>query len=65
MEKDAEQQLRHAGERLALTRKHQREAMADLLSLVRAFVPEEVSEKRAAELAGVDRMTVRKALGKR
>lgn len=39
--------------------------MTYLADVVRAVVPGEVPEAQAARVAGVDRMTVRRMLGKR
>lgn len=62
---DPVHRLQAAGAWLTACRAELAHAMAYVADTVRTTVPGYVSEKRAAELAGVDRMTVRKALGKR
>ncbi len=55
------QRGRHYVKARAATRAHR----AELDALVRAAVADGMSEVEAARLAGLDRMTVRKVLGKR
>lgn len=54
-----------AGGRLRRARAEAHEAMVVAQTLARLAVLDGVSEVRAAALCGLDRMTVRKALGKR
>lgn len=62
---DPAHRLQAAGAWLAAVRAEQRQAMTYLSDIVEQVVPEQVPEATAARLAGVDRMTVRKILGKR
>ncbi len=56
--------LRQAGKRLEKARAEQAQAMNDVYAATPAAVAAGVSEVKAAHIAGVDRMTVRRALGK-
>lgn len=62
---DPVHRLQAAGAWLAAVRAEQAQAMTYLADVVRAVVPGEVPEAQAARVAGVDRMTVRRMLGKR
>lgn len=62
---DPVHRLQAAGAWLAACRAEQAQAMTYLADVVRAVVPGEVPEAQAARVAGVDRMTVRRMLGKR
>jgi hypothetical protein len=57
--------LRVLGERRRAAREAFEEADQAFREAVVGFVPAQVSESEAARLGGVDRMTVRKILGKR
>lgn len=61
---DLSAQLRTAGAHLAAARSAQRHIMARLRELLPAATAAGVSEAKAARAAGVDRMTVRRLLGK-
>jgi hypothetical protein len=63
--RDWEIVLAECGEKLKTARSTQATALALAQHLTTEAITEGVSEKRAAELLGVDRMTVRKWLGKR
>lgn len=56
--------LRRAGKTFAVARDKQQQASARLYEAIRLAVMEGMSESEAARVAGVDRMTVRRALGK-
>lgn len=60
-----ERRLRDAGKKWARARKAEREWAASTYDAIRSAADLGIPETRIAELAGVDRMTVRKALGKR
>lgn len=60
----SERRLTRAGARAAKAQTRRDDAFADLAAAVRAAVASGVSEVRAAQLAGVNRGTVRKWLGK-
>jgi transposase len=62
--KDWEAILRECGEKLRTARNTAETARALSQHLTCEAIAAGVSEKRAAELVGVDRMTVRKWLGK-
>lgn len=62
---DPAHRLQAAGAWLAAVRAEQRQAMTYLTDIVEQVVPGQVPEATAARLAGVDRMTIRKMLGKR
>ena len=55
--------LRRAGKAFAAARDKQQQAAARLHEAIRLAVMEGMSESEAARVAGVDRMTVRRALG--
>jgi len=57
--------LEAAGKRWNAARKKERELAAELYEAIREAVAGGMSEAEAARVAGVDRMTVRRALGKR
>jgi DNA-binding GntR family transcriptional regulator len=54
-----------AGKRWAKAKASEREAMTALYEAIRAASTAGLTEVSISELAGVDRMTVRRALGKR
>lgn len=56
--------LSKAGKAFAAARDRERLAAAALHEAIRAAVAQGMSESEAARVAGVDRMTVRRALGK-
>lgn len=56
--------LQKAGKAFATARDRERQAAAQLHEAIRLAVLEGMSESEAARVAGVDRMTVRRALGK-
>ena len=56
--------LRRAGKAFSAARDKQQQAAARLYEALRLAVMEGMSESEAARVAGVDRMTVRRALGK-
>ena len=58
------QELRKAGKAFAAARDRERLAAATLHEAIRKAVADGMSESEAARVAGVDRMTVRRALGK-
>ena len=60
-----EDALQQAGQRWQDIRAQERAIGAEVYAMIVTVVNEGTSEVRAAELAGVDRMTVRRALGKR
>ena len=61
---DARAALADAGRKWATTKDAERATMSTLYAAVVAAHAAGVSEVEAARLAGVDRMTVRRALGK-
>ena len=61
---DAALLLQHAGEAWSRARDVERLAAAGVQAIVRYAVAGGMSEVQAAKVAGVDRMTVRRALGK-
>jgi transposase len=63
--RDWESVLAECGKKLRTARNTQATALTLAEHLTTEAVSEGISEKRAAELLGVDRMTVRKWLGKR
>lgn len=56
--------LHNAGQAFKAARDNERRAAAQLYEAIRLAVLEGMSESHAARVAGVDRMTVRRALGK-
>jgi hypothetical protein len=58
-------QIRKAGRALVLANKRREDVMIRLTACVQAAAELGVPETQLAELAGVDRMTVRRMLGKR
>lgn len=56
--------LQKAGKAFAVARDRERLAAAKLHEAIRLAVADGMSESKAARVAGVDRMTVRRALGK-
>lgn len=56
--------LEQAGSAFQHARNAQKAAAARLHEAIREAVAEGMSEKQAAKIAGCDRMTVRRALGK-
>lgn len=56
--------LQHAGEAWSRARDVERMAAAGVQAIIRHAVAGGMSEVQAAKIAGVDRMTVRRALGK-
>lgn len=62
---DPRHRLQAAGAWLAAARAEERQALRWLLDMLPGVVADGVPEAEAARLAGVDRMTVRRALGKR
>jgi hypothetical protein len=61
---DAALLLQHAGEAWSRAREVERMAAAGVQAIIRHAVESGMSEVQAAKIAGVDRMTVRRALGK-
>ena len=62
---DYRPRLKQAGRKLELAKSRARALMADVYGLIRlAILINGVTEMEAARLAGVDRMTVRRAVGK-
>lgn len=61
----SEQELARIGQQWNAARGKQRALATELHQALRDFVAEGHSEYEAARIAGVDRMTVRRALGKR
>jgi hypothetical protein len=57
-------ELETAGKVWAKSKETERARAADLYVAIREFCDNGGTEVKAAELAGVDRMTVRRALGK-
>jgi DNA invertase Pin-like site-specific DNA recombinase len=60
-----DEKLQAAGASWLEARHHERERASDLYQAIRDFIAEGGTEVAAARLAGCDRMTVRRALGKR
>jgi hypothetical protein len=60
----ADERLQAAGAAWTEARHLERERASDLYQAIREFITEGGSEVAAAKLAGCDRMTVRRALGK-
>lgn len=58
-------ELARAGVRWHRAKEQERRAMAVLRALIVEAVADGMTEVEAAKVAGVDRMTVRRALGKR
>lgn len=58
------QQLHDAGQAFRVARDNERRAAANLYAAIRLAILEGMNESQAARVAGVDRMTVRRALGK-
>ena len=56
--------LHKIGKAFHVARERERQAAAKLYEAIRLAVLEGMSESEAARVAGVDRMTVRRALGK-
>lgn len=56
--------LHQTAKKWHLARERERKLAADLYEAIRLAVLEGMSESEAARVAGVDRMTVRRALGK-
>jgi hypothetical protein len=61
---DAALLLQHAGEAWSRAREVERMAAAGVQAIIRHAVKSGMSEVQAAKIAAVDRMTVRRALGK-
>lgn len=59
-----DEQLRKAGKAWHDAKRRERERAAALYEEIRGAVERGLSESEAARVAGVDRMTVRRALGK-
>lgn len=57
-------QLTEAGERWTTAKQNERTAMRELYAAINVACAAGITESEAARLAGVDRMTVRRALGK-
>jgi hypothetical protein len=57
--------LTKAGKAWHAAKEREREKMTALYAAIVAYCEDGGSEMKAAQLAGVDRMTVRRALGKR
>jgi len=58
-------QLSETAKRWHTAKNRERQLAADLYSSIRLAVDDGMSESEAARVASVDRMTVRRALGKR
>ena len=58
------QRLKNAGRRYGAARDRERAAAAELYEAIREAIAEGLSEVEVAKLAGVNRLTVRRALGK-
>lgn len=56
--------LQHIGEEWAAARRHERDIAAAAYLVIRQAAVDGIPETRIAELMSVDRMTVRRALGK-
>lgn len=61
---DIPTQLDRAGQRLAEARQHQTAALNEALTIAETAIREGMSEVEAARRANVNRMTLRKHLGK-
>lgn len=59
------QELEQIGKRWAKARKAERTVAAQMYAVIKSAADVGIPEAEIARLAGVDRMTVRKALGKR
>ena len=57
-------QLTEAGQRWTTAKQNERTAMRELYAAINVACQAGITESEAARLAGVDRMTVRRALGK-